>query len=132
MNLFSFKTSQPPQHLAKGLQAEKLAEKFLQGKGLKTIINNFSIKGGEIDSIMLHHDTLVFVEVRLREHQQVTAAESVSIHKQRRIIKAAKMFILKHNKYQQLPCRFDVVALDKLDCNHIDWIQDAFQVQESF
>jgi putative endonuclease len=132
MWMFSKINNQKPDHLAKGEEAEKLAEKYLLSKGLKIISNNFNVKGGEIDRIMMHHDTLVFVEVRLREHQQVTAVESVNIHKQKRLIKAAKMFILNNVQYHHSPCRFDVVAFTKLDSKHIDWIQDAFQVQEPF
>ncbi len=132
LNIFSFNKQKNsiPEHLSKGIQAERIAENYLLEKGLTLVSQNFSFKGGEIDRIMLHHNTLVFIEVRLREHQQVTAVESVTVHKQRRLIKAAKLFLLENPKFQQYPCRFDVVALDKLEQNRIDWIVDAFQLQE--
>ncbi len=113
-----------------GAEAEALSEKFLKKNGLKLIERNFNCRLGEIDRIMQHGDTLVFVEVRLRQHQQVSAAETVNIHKQRRLIKAAKYFLLNNNHYQDYPCRFDVIALDGLHESRIDWIKDAFQLQE--
>ncbi len=132
MSVFSFNKTTLPQaeHLSNGEQAEVLAEIFLKQQGLTTIDKNFRSKGGEIDRVMLDSKTVVFVEVRLRQHHQVGAAESVNIHKQRKIINAAKLFLLKHKQYQNVPCRFDVIALDSLELNRIDWIKDAFQVQE--
>ena len=63
---------------ARGAQAERLAEQFLQGQGLVCIERNYRCAAGEIDLIMRDGNMLVFVEVRLRSNRFFTqAAESV-------------------------------------------------------
>ncbi|MEY4294689.1 MAG: hypothetical protein RLY82_377, partial [Pseudomonadota bacterium] len=70
--------------------------------------------GGEVDLIMQVNDaerTLVFVEVRQRSSQSHGgAAASVSAAKQRRIIFAARYYLLRLAKTP--PCRFDVVSVE--------------------
>ena len=51
-----------------GAQAEKLAAQFLQRQGLKLLHSNYRCRFGEIDLVCQQHDTLVFVEVRLRSN----------------------------------------------------------------
>jgi len=66
--------------------------------------------------------TLVFVEVRARAG--VThggAAATVGAVKQRRIVLAARHYLMRHKTPP--PCRFDVVAIDG---NHIEWLKAAF------
>ncbi|MGD8936565.1 MAG: YraN family protein, partial [Thiogranum sp.] len=49
---------------ATGDSAEQLACRYLQTQGLKLLQRNFYCRGGEIDLVMQHGDSLVFVEVR--------------------------------------------------------------------
>lgn len=77
---------------------------------------------------MLASELLVFVEVRYRHSARFgTAAESVDVRKQQRIICAAQDFLMRHEGYADYPCRFDVLALGgnagALAC---DWIAGAF------
>jgi putative endonuclease len=108
-----------------GAMAEELAATFLQKQGLVIHAKNYRCKLGEIDLIMQHADTLVFIEVRLRTHEAFAkAAESVTIHKQQKIIKTAQFYLQQHQLTDKVNCRFDVVAFG--DSKIPDWIKDAF------
>ena len=110
-----------------GAQAEARAEVFLVKQGLVKREQNYRCKLGEIDLIMQHKDTLVFVEVRLRTHQAfANAAESVTIRKQQKIIKTAQHYLQQHRLTDKANCRFDVIAFS--DNGEPEWIKDAFSV----
>jgi putative endonuclease len=114
-----------------GDAAEALAESFLMKHGLTVVKRNFSCRFGEIDLIMQHQQTLVFTEVRYREGGKGSAPaqfggalESISVSKQRKIIRAAQFYL---GTLSAVPeCRFDVVLLDKLDIANVEWIRNAF------
>jgi putative endonuclease len=110
----------------KGDAAEDRAWRHLQTQGLKLEQRNYRTPGrggGEIDLIMREPDgTLVFIEVRKRasaKHGGATA--SVTLAKQRRIVFAARYFLLKLRQIP--PCRFDVIALEGDD---LQWFKAAF------
>ncbi|MBL8510800.1 MAG: YraN family protein [Betaproteobacteria bacterium] len=109
----------------RGDVAERQAEQFLKQRGLTCIARNYRTRRGEIDLIMQDHSVLVFVEVRLRQHQGYGgAAGSIDLPKQRRLIAAAEFYL---SQLKQIPaCRFDVVLLHKLDDPAIEWVKDAF------
>jgi putative endonuclease len=79
--------------------------------------------GGEIDLIMRASDgTVVFVEVRRRSGaSHGGAAASVSALKQRRIVFAARHYLMRLR--EPPPCRFDVVTVEP---SGIEWLQAAF------
>ena len=65
-------------------------------------------------------DTIVFVEVRERKSNAYgTPAESVTPTKQKRIAKAALMFI-KANRLGNRNIRFDIVAVQKGTITHLE------------
>ena len=73
---------------------------------------------------------LVFVEVKARRSNQFgTAAESVTAWKQRRIA-AMALDYLSRARLPEVPCRFDVVAIDGLGTSDqtVKVITDAFVV----
>jgi putative endonuclease len=108
----------------KGHIAETQAEKLLQQNGLTTRTKNFSSRYGEIDLIMDDQDTLVFVEVRTRKNANYgSAAETVNITKQGKIIKTAQFYLI-NNKLQNKNCRFDVVSIT---AGNVEWIKQAFE-----
>jgi len=49
-----------------GASGEQLAKIFLESKGYKCLHQNWSMGRGDIDLIMQHENTLVFVEVKTR------------------------------------------------------------------
>lgn len=84
--------------------------------------------GGEIDLIMCAPDgTCVFVEVRERKTaSHGGAAASVNITKQRRIVFAARHYLMRMGNPP--PCRFDVVAVQ---AGEAVWMQAAFDASHS-
>lgn len=111
-----------------GARAEGLALRYLEQRGLKRLASNFGCRFGEIDLIMLDRRELVFVEVRSRRSAIYGGAlGSVSPAKQRRITRAAAVFLQSHRDYAALPCRFDVVGLTNSAINpRVEWIRSAF------
>ena len=66
--------------------------------------------------------TVVFVEVRQRTSaSHGGAAASVSATKQRRVVFAARHYLMRLR--QPPPCRFDVVVVD---AGAVQWLQAAF------
>jgi len=112
-----------PVRAAAGAHAERLAAEFLAARGLAIVARNFRTRRGEIDLIARDGDTLVFVEVRLRQSQFFGgAAASITRAKGARLTSAAQAYLatLAHEP----PCRFDAVLLDSLDSPHIEWERD--------
>ena len=97
---------------ATGSNQEKTAAHFLKNQGLHLLQSNFQSRFGEIDLILLEGETLVFVEVRYRKSSGFgSAIDSITRHKQLRIIKTARFFLARNRRYQQSDCRFDVIAI---------------------
>ncbi len=124
--------SVPVDKASTGAQAEDLALRHLQARGLALVERNYRVArgrsrhGGEIDLIVRDRDgTLVFVEVRARSGNQFGgAAASVTTSKQRKLVYAAQCYL------QTLavlpPCRFDVVAVQG---DQIHWLPAAFAAE---
>ncbi len=104
-----------------GLAGEDRALAYLQQQGLRLVERNFLCKVGELDLVMRDGAHLVFVEVRERNSPHYGgAAASISPAKQRRIVRAAKFYLLRFAKMP--PCRIDVVAIDG---ERINWMRNA-------
>lgn len=116
-----------------GKEAEDFAFGWLTAAGLRPLVRNYSVRGGEIDLILLDHDTLVFVEVRYRHRDNlIDGAQSVGSSKRARIIRAAKHYLVEAPEWYDKPCRFDVLSLEEGTAGgpryRPDWIQNAFDV----
>ena len=111
-----------------GHAAERAAEQWLQRQGLSTVARNYRCRLGEIDLVMSEGSHLVFVEVRLRNRSDYGgAAASVNRAKQRRLVRAAGVFLSAHPHWRQAPCRFDVLAGQQRDDEfEWQWLRDAF------
>ena len=115
---------------AAGDAAEDRALAYLQQQGLRLVQRNYRLAGGprqrgaEVDLILRAPDgTLVFVEVRARAGaSHGGAASSVTGAKQRRIVRAARHYLM--GLAVLPPCRFDVVAIDG---DALQWLPGAFE-----
>jgi putative endonuclease len=109
-----------------GDAAEDRALAWLLERGLLLVARNYRTPGrggGEIDLVLREPGgTLVFVEVRRRASRSFGgAAGSVGSAKQRRIVFAARFFLMRFRSPP--PCRFDVVAVED---GRIEWLRAAF------
>ena len=125
MALFNLKQTDITTRL-RGNAAEDAALAHLLAAGLQLVERNYRTPGrggGEIDLVMREvGGTLVFVEVRARAGTtHGGAAASVGGVKQRRIVLAARHYLMRHRSPPA--CRFDVVAIDG---DHIEWLKAAF------
>ena len=108
----------------KGAQKEEQVCAYLLSKGVKIKERNFRCRQGEIDIIGYDGDYLVFFEVKYRRSRDMgSAAEAVGIAKQRKICFVADYYRMKHRLGENVPVRFDVVAIDK---DVLRWIKNAF------
>ncbi len=108
----------------KGQDAETLAKEYLQSKGYQFVAANFRTPLGEVDLVMQHKDTLIFVEVRsLKNPSLVQPFETITKSKQNKIIKTALSYI-KSQRLHNLCLRFDVISITTDKITHIP---DAFQ-----
>lgn len=123
-----------------GKQVEDLVCHFLEKKKLKLITRNYACRFGEIDLIMQDKITLVFIEVRYRQHSRFgSSLETVNFVKQNKIIKTAEYYLLTHHLFNTAICRFDVVGvktciqsllrastISKLEPAQVEWVKNAF------
>ena len=117
----------------RGQRAERQVLHWLRQQGLTPLVANYRCRLGEVDLIMEHGDTLVFVEVRWRARGDFGGAlASVDFRKQRRLTRAARHFLAHHPLQARRPCRFDVIGLEPDDQGTVryHWIQNAFYGDE--
>ncbi len=118
-----------------GAAAENAAREYLQRAGLRPVAANANYRGGELDLVMLergtsHGDTLVFVEVRYRRSGTFGGgAASVDVHKRRRLVHAAQLFLASHPQFAHSACRFDVIDA-RGEPLQLEWIRDAFRADD--
>lgn len=112
-----------------GDQAEGVAARYLQSKGVTIVERNVYSRGGEIDLIGHDGQTLVFFEVRFRKRGGLTdGAGSVGWRKQQRLVRAVSWYLHRHGLWQK-NCRIDVIAIAPGTTHkyRIQWIRNAIQ-----
>ncbi len=78
---------------------------------MKCVARHFNTPVGELDLVMQADRAVVFVEVKCRRScTHAAPEEAVTPAKQGRLLRAADWF-LAHKRWQDRPCRFDVVAI---------------------
>jgi putative endonuclease len=119
---------------AVGALWETIALQHLQRAGLVLVMRNFCCRHGELDLVMQHDATLVFVEVRYRRGVSSAHAgfgdgiDSISAAKRAKLVRAASAFLSMHPHLAHRTCRFDVVALaGDPSAPLLDWRQNAFE-----
>ena len=95
-----------------GIAGEDRATAVLEQEGYAVLARRYRTRHGEIDIVARDGDTIVFVEVKVKEHAEFgRAAESVTPRKQQRVISMAVDYLAR-NRLTSSPCRFDVIAID--------------------
>ena len=108
---------------AHGDRAEEAAAIFLQQQGLIITGRNYHCRFGEIDLIARDGETLVFVEVRMRNSNAFGgAAASITPGKQAKLLRTARHYL---SGCRQLPvCRFDAVLIN--GSHRPEWLKNVF------
>jgi conserved hypothetical protein TIGR00252 len=89
---------------------EDRAALYLQLRGYRILARNFRCRQGEIDIVARKDDIVAFVEVKLRKNADYgEAREFVTYSKQRRILSAANLWLMRNNC--ELQPRFDVIEI---------------------
>jgi putative endonuclease len=120
-------------HKELGNAGEAVARLFLESKGYEIIGRNYRAWRKEIDIIAKKDGDIIFAEVKTRSTAKFGSASlSVNITKQRRIILAAKKFLLDCNNdklYSGLQPRFDIIEIyqnKKTGKNYVRHLEGAF------
>ena len=129
-----FSTSRP-EHLRLGTRGEKLACRFLRRNGYKVLYRNFRGRtGGEIDIVCRDNDTLVFVEVKTRRHEDFgRPSDAVDRDKQKRIARGGLAW-LRLLDNPDILFRFDVVEVVIADGSRprFELLRNAFSLPEPY
>jgi putative endonuclease len=91
-----------------GIKAEQVAALLLRLKGYRILARRFVVSGGEIDLIARRGDAIVFVEVKARADMEV-AAIAISATKERRIARAARIWLARNPWAAGLTLRGDAI-----------------------
>ena len=103
-----------------GQQGEEQAARFLENKGYKILVRNFSTPTGELDLVAAYGKTLVFAEVKARAYEAFGGPlAAVTPAKQKRLVLAAMQYIqMKSPKFDRI--RFDVICILPGKLEHIE------------
>ena len=110
-----------------GNLGEELACGELERRGYVILARSYRTRVGEIDIVASDGPTIVFVEVKARANRQFGGpAAAVTMVKQRRIALMAADYLARR-RLMDIPCRFDVVAIEFDDGNpRIEVYPNAF------
>ena len=110
---------------ALGARYERMAGRFLEEQGFRILAYNFRCRWGEIDLVAREGKTLAFVEVKYRTTERSGSPfEAVDVRKQQVICRCADFFRIRYGYKEGVPCRFDVVGIQKDEIRHI---RNAFE-----
>jgi putative endonuclease len=96
----------------RGARAERRARWYYALRGYRVLATNARAGGNELDLVVRRGRRLVFVEVKQKSGEAFgDPAEMVTEEKQRRIRRAARVWLLAHPELEDLNIGFDVVAV---------------------
>ena len=111
-------------HREVGEEMEQKAAMFLESQGYRIVERNFYARAGEIDIIARENGVLVFVEVKsCHPENGIFPEEVVDRRKRERIVKTARYYLARRKLPEDVPCRFDVVAISG---SQVHLLRDAF------
>ncbi len=93
-----------------GLKAETMAAWWLRAKGYRILARRWKSSAGEIDLVARRGGTIAFVEVKARATRDA-AIEAVGPAAQRRILRAADIWLSRNPAFVDKVLRFDIIAI---------------------
>lgn len=110
-----------------GRQGEEWAAQALKKQGYKILARNYRTPVGEIDLVATKDGILVFVEVKLRRDLRFGTPQEGVTRTKRHHLQRAALYYLRHHHLQEVPYRFDLVAITLQEAGpRLDIIPDAF------
>ena len=113
-----------------GSYTENIAATYLLNNGYSILDRNYRNKFGEIDIICQKDNIIIFVEIKSRYTNSFgSPLESVSCHKQKKIILLSKFYIL-YKKLSDFNIRYDVIEIYLNHLNNtyeVNHLEDAFR-----
>lgn len=99
-----------------GDAGEKIAEKFLVGKGYEVLERNWNCREGELDLVMGRDKEIVFVEVKTRKSGKYGSGEdAIDELKLGKIILACEKYLGEKNYPENVFWRIDAVIVGEED-----------------
>lgn len=112
---------------ARGLSAETWAAWYLRLTGWRILKRRYKTRLGEIDLIAKKRKTVAFIEVKARKTRDA-AVEAVTPAGQKRISRAARVFVSQHPKAGFYALRFDIIVIRPWSVP--EHIENAFEAWE--
>ena len=113
-----------------GSYTENIAATYLLSNGYSILDRNYRNKFGEVDIICQKDNLIIFVEIKSRYTNSFgSPLESVSCHKQNKIILLSKYYIL-YKKLSDFNIRYDVIEIYLNHLNNtyeVNHLEDAFR-----
>lgn len=112
---------------ALGGRGEAVAAEYLKKRGYRLLAQNYRLKFGEIDLVMIKSGCVCFVEVKTRRDYD-TPQEAVSRVKQRKLTRVAQAYLQAHYGHCDVQSRFDVLAIEEAEDGaiRIELFENAF------
>jgi putative endonuclease len=115
---------------ALGRAGESDAVSYLEARGYRVVDTNVTFRGGELDIVAYHDDTLCFIEVRSTASERYgSPLATISSTKQRRLVRAARLYLAKH-AIRDVPMRFDVLGIVRAPAS-FTLVTNAFDAHDS-
>jgi len=117
---------------ALGRKGEVAARTYLERRGVRILVANYTCAAGEIDLIGQEREALLFIEVKTRT-SEAFGPPHLAVHqrKQQQIVRAAQWF-LAERRLPEIACRFDVLAVtfpNEEEVPRVQWVRDAFPAE---
>ena len=117
---------------ALGRKGEVAARTYLERRGVRILVTNYTCAAGEIDLIGQEREALLFIEVKTRT-SEAFGPPHLAVHqrKQQQIVRAAQWF-LAERRLPEIACRFDVLGVtfpNEREAPRIHWVRDAFPAE---
>lgn len=98
-----------------GIAGEHYAIQYLRHKGYQLVAKNWRTKIGEIDLVFTDRNEIVIIEVKTRLESRFAdkfLLTNVTLHKQRKLIALARLYLIKHYSAAAIPpARIDVIGI---------------------
>ena len=117
-----------------GLWGEELAVRELRRRDYRILERRWSCRLGEIDTVALDGEVLVFVEVKTRRREHLfSPIEAVDWKKQRKLLQLADAYLSRHPRLADRGARFDFVGVTAEPGAKpvVELVRDAFEESRS-